>query len=358
MKILKDELTPKERAILYKSGKEVDRLPCSFSLSETAPVMYGLNISDYYYSSEMMIEMERNLARDFNVDSMGVGLGLRGIGEALGSKLKYPKDSVSFVVEPVLKDYSMLDSLDIIDPYKDGRMPAIIEALKVLTDEFSNERFIGSSLAGPISNVVAIRGAENILKDTVKNKANLHKLLKYTVKCMLRYTEVVYKECGSNVSLAEPVASSNLISLTQFKEFVKPYLEEFVLGVKEITGSAPSIHICGKTKDRWQDLVDVGLSAFSVDNCEDLEEVKKAIGNSMGISGNVPPVEIMRNGSINDVMESVKECILKGSDNPCGFTLSPGCQIPVGTPIENIHAFMNAARMYSKNAVKGKLCTF
>ncbi len=307
MKILKDELTPKERAILYKSGKEVDRLPCSFSLSETAPVMYGLNISDYYYSSEMMIEMERNLARDFNVDSMGVGLGLRGIGEALGSKLKYPKDSVSFIVEPVLKDYSMLDSLDIIDPYKDGRMPAIIEALKVLTDEFSNERFIGSSLAGPISNVVAIRGAENILKDTVKNKENLHKLLKYTVKCMLRYTEVIYKECGSSVSLAEPVASSNLISLVQFKEFVKPYLEEFVLGVKEITGSAPSIHICGKTKDRWQDLVDVGLSAFSVDNCEDLEEVKKAIGNSMGISGNVPPVEIMRNGSINDVMESVKD---------------------------------------------------
>ena len=32
----------------------------------------------------------------------------------------------------------------------------------------------------------------------------------------------------------------------------------------------------------------------------------------------------------------------------------PGCQVPIGTPLENIDALRYAVREYSKGAVKGK----
>ena len=64
----------------------------------------------------------------------------------------------------------------------------------------------------------------------------------------------------------------------------------------------------------------------------------------------------MKNGTIDDVIQSVQECLIKGSDSPCGFSLAIGCQVPIGTSRENIEAYIYAARRYGRGAQKGKLC--
>ena len=89
---------------------------------------------------------------------------------------------------------------------------------------------------------------------------------------------------------------------------------------------------------------------------EDLAELKAAVGDKMKISGNVPPTTVLRNGTIDDVIESVKQCLIKGSDSPCGYSLAAGCDVPVGTPRENLEAYIYAARRYGRGAQKGKPC--
>ena len=42
MELIKLEMTPKERALAYARGEEVDRIPTSLSASETAPPLYGI----------------------------------------------------------------------------------------------------------------------------------------------------------------------------------------------------------------------------------------------------------------------------------------------------------------------------
>lgn len=76
----------------------------------------------------------------------------------------------------------------------------------------------------------------------------------------------------------------------------------------------------------------------------------------MAISGNVPPVDVLKNGYIFSVIRSVKECIEKAADSQKGYLLSAGCQIPLGTPKENLLAYVYVARKYGKNAVKGEGC--
>ena len=49
-----------------------------------------------------------------------------------------------------------------------------------------------------------------------------------------------------------------------------------------------------------------------------------------------------------DVILSAKECICAGYRSPCGYTLTSGCQMPVGTPVKNMHALMNAARIFGR----------
>ena len=72
------------------------------------------------------------------------------------------------------------------------------------------------------------------------------------------------------------------------------------------------------------------------------------LGDRMSIQGNVPPVEVMRFGTPYDVLRSAKECIRKGYDSPAGYVLTSGCQMPIGTPKENMQALMDAARIFGR----------
>ena len=66
------------------------------------------------------------------------------------------------------------------------------------------------------------------------------------------------------------------------------------------------------------------------------------------MKGNVKPVEIMVYGTPEDVMRESKLCIEKCMDSPKGFTLSSGCTLPVETPVANVQAMVDAARIWGR----------
>lgn len=353
----KDTMSNTERMMAYMKGEEVDRIPFTFSGNDTLISLYGYTMEQFRESFEVQCEMVRNIERDFGVFAAGVGPGLKGIGEALGSKVIYPENSIEYVDEHVLKDYSDLANMKVVDPYTNPVLKKMMDRIRNYREVFGEKLPIGTGVAGPLSTAIAIRKTELVMRDMIKNKEKLHELLDYSVKCNLAWVQALKDEFGIvGVGLADPATSTSLISEKQFDEFTTPHMKDLLEGIVKITGREPGLHICGKTKAIWHKLSDIGFKTFSVDNYEDLEELKLAVGDKMSISGNVPPVEVLKNGSIDDVIESVRQCLLKGSDSPMGYTLAVGCQIPLGVPRENLEAYMFAARKYGRGAQKGKLC--
>ncbi|MDU6877360.1 uroporphyrinogen decarboxylase family protein [Clostridium tepidum] len=351
MGTFKDEMTAKERSEAYFKGEEVDRLPCAIMFEETAAVYAGINTKKYYFDADKMLEAEVFKVRQFGAESAGINVTLRGMGEALGSKMGYPNERASYLIDPVLKDYSILDNMDVINPYKDGRLPIILKALGKIKKELGDEVNIGSGVSGPISAASAVRGTNNLMRDFVKNKEGIHKLLDFMTECNLAYVKAVYEEYGLICGIGDPLSCGNLISAKQFEEFVEPYLRKNIDGIYKITGKKPSLHICGKTKHIWSNIGNMNISIFSVDNCEDIGELKAALGNKVCIVGNVDPVSVIRNGTLKDVYDAVKLCIEKAADSPKGYVVGSGCDIPAGAPVENIKAIIEATKKYS-NGIK------
>ena len=347
MKIFKEEMTPKERMEAYFKGEEVDRLPCNLMFEETAAVYAGISTKEYYFDADKMLEAEKFIVRELGAESAGINVTLRGMGEALGSKMGYNDIGASFLIDPILKDYKILENMDIVNPYKQGRLPIILRALGKIKKELGKEINIGSGVSGPMSAAFAIRGVDNLMKDMIKDKENLHKLLAFMTECNLSFVRAVYSEHGLVCGIGDPLASGNLISSKQFEEFVEPYLRKTIDGIYNITGKKPSLHICGKTKNIWTRLRNLNISTFSVDNCEDIGELKKAIGDKVCILGNIDPVSIIRSGNIDDVDKAVKLCIEKAADSPKGYIVGSGCDIPSHAPIENIKAVTEAVKKYS-----------
>lgn len=352
----KDEMTAAERMKAYNAGEEVDYNP--YTLQAPDPAMadiFGFTTTRFSKDFEVKSEVIRRRKEEFGLDSFNVGLGLKTIGGALGSKLRAPKHGIDYVENHILKNYEDFDRLQITDPYTNPVLAPILESAKRLKDRFPDISMT-TSVAGPLSTAISIRPVELVLKDTKKNPEMLHRLLDLTVECSLKWFEAFCHEFGPvGTNFSDPVTCMDVISKKQFDEYSLPYIKKLIEGTEKIMGTRPGAHICGKTSPIWKDLADAGLFSFSIDNCEDLSEAKETVGGRMRIAGNVPPVDVMKEGTIDDVIASCRECLKKCADSPAGFILNTGCQLPIGTPKENVEAFIYAARKYGRGARIGQM---
>ena len=340
-------MTPKERMIAFSKGQEIDRVICVPDMGVTMTPFTGVKASDYYHSAELMADLEIALFKRLRHDGVGISTSLRGVAEAMGAKVGYPEYGISYLIEPAIKSVEEIESLKIINPLKDGNLPTLLKALTLTRDALIDEVDVSAAMSGPFSVAASVVGTENLLKWMIKYPKKVHTLMDIIAECNNKYIEEVAK-LGLSIGFADPVSSTSLISAKQFREFSLPALKKNIDKIKETTGSAPGIHICGKSKEIWEDVVNAGVSNFSIDNVEDLEEAKNMIGDRVVITGNVPPVDAVHSGTKEEIFEAVKTCIRKGHDSKKGYVLSTGCQIPMHTPIENIEMFMDAAKKYGK----------
>lgn len=354
--MIKEEMTPRERMDAFAKGQEIDRIICVPDMGATMTPFIGVKTSDYYHSAELMAELEISLFQRLRHDSVGISTSLRGVAEAMGAKVAYPDYNISYLLEPAIKSVDEIESLKIVNPLKDGILPILLKAIKLTRDALIDKVDVGAAMSGPFSVAASVVGTENLLKWMIKYPERVHTLMDIVAESNNRYIEEVAK-LGISISFADPVSSTSLISPKQFREFSLPALQTNINKIKEKTGSAPGIHICGTSKEIWEDVVNAGISNFSIDNIEDLEEAKELMGDRVIITGNVPPVDVIHAGNRESIFKSVKECIRKGHDSKKGYILSTGCQIPMHTPIENIELFMEAGSFYGKYPIDLELLT-
>ncbi len=345
--MIKEEMTPRERMDAFSRGEEIDRVICVPDMGVTMISFLGIKASEYYHSPELMAELEIELFKRLRHDSVSISTSLRGMAEAMGAKVAYPDYNISYLSEPAVKSIEEIENLKVVNPLKDGKLPILLKALRLTRDALIKDVDVGAAMSGPFSVASSVVGTENLLRWMVRHPEKVHVLMSIVAESNNRYIEEVAK-LGLSIGFADPMSSTSIINPKLFKEFSLPYLKININKIKETTKSAPGIHICGKSKRLWQDVVNAGISNFSIDNEEDLEKAKEIMGDKVVITGNVPPVDVVHLGSRDDINKSVKECIRKAYDSPKGYILSTGCQIPMNTAIEKVEMFMEAGRKYGK----------
>jgi len=79
----------------------------------------------------------------------------------------------------------------------------------------------------------------------------------------------------------------------------------------------------------------------------DLGLLKRLTAGKMALKGNVDPIEVLLKGSPADVERAVLLCIEAAAEGG-GYILGTADSTVVGTPFENIHAFVEAGRKYGR----------
>ncbi|KIR02640.1 Methylcobalamin:coenzyme M methyltransferase, methanol-specific [Lachnospiraceae bacterium TWA4] len=344
-----DQMTPKERMKALSLGKDVDRVPMFPFVTSISGKVIGMTHREQISSAKNLFLSQSACYERFGHDSISVEYGLHGIGVAMGSVLNNPENNVPAVKEHYLTDLSDLDKkLDLakVERKNDPWSQRHYDMAQMTIDKYGDEVGACLSAPGPMTAAASLYPIAKLLRSTRKEPEKVHELLRFCTDA-IKVIAGEFMDGGVGVSICDPVASGTIMNEKSYREFVLPYTKE-IIDFIHLHGRTMTYHICGNTTALTDAMVESGCDELSIDNAVSLENTKKRVGDKVVLMGNVDPINVMMQGTIQDVDDAVKECFRQGWDNPKGYFISTGCGIPIDSPIENIDAFMKSGRKYGK----------
>lgn len=339
-------MTPKERFSAFLGGQEVDRLLCVPLILNHAAHAAGMTVSQANHDGESLGKAHAMCYRKYGQDLITIFSDTSLIAEAMGTKLYYSEDDAPRVQEPAVVGPNDATGIVPPDPQKDGRLPHYLQAIRTANREVGEEVFVSCCFALPVTIAAALLGTDIFVKSLHKNPDLAHRLLKVSMQAALDFTDAIIEAGGIPVPV-DPVASCSVIGPRQYEEFAAPYTKPVIERIAQ-SGLPPVLHICGSSHLIWGQMCDTGAAVLSLDRV-DLAEASRSVGERVCLMGNVAPAETLLYGTPETVDEQTRICIEKGRGNPKGYIVGSGCEVPLNTPPENIHAMMDAVRKYGRN---------
>lgn len=344
---LADEMTPVERRKAIEEGKPYDRIPCLPCMGEFKCQISKVSIREMWHDAQKMADTEIASYNRFGHEQLMIGPNSYGIAEMLGAYVEYPENQLPYVRKLYLDELEKVDELGQIEIKEHPRMRVFTDAACILEKEALKTVPVSASAGGPLTIASYLHGAEKLLRDFRKNPKKVHQLLRVITDAEKSSIKIM-AEFGLGAAFADPVANPELIGPKYYREFAFPYMKELTDYAYKISGKKPFLHMCGKTYPIWKYFRELQLESISIDNIIDLNRAREELSDVLTVAGNVPPVDVVMDGTKEEIYESVKQCMDIGKQMEKGYVLATGCEVPYGTEPEKVDWFMEAGRLYGK----------
>ena len=205
-------------------------------------------------------------------------------------------------------------------------------------------KLIGACIAGPFTAAGMLVGVQDFMMMLLDE--DLEEQLKHILAYGLEASVLAYEDlhaAGVDIAwLGEPVASGAMISQSMFEEFAMGPIREAYTRLRR-SYRYIFMHMCGNSGPRVSTIKEIGFDAFSVDSMVDLEKAGRDSEGEMVLLGNIGPASPLRNGTPQEVETAAREAAAKAKAGGGRLILCPGCDVPVGTPTENLLALHKVA---------------
>lgn len=330
-----------ERVMACFDGKKPDRVPILPVVREWCCKQAGITFSDTMENVEKHVFSQYYCARKFGYDVVFGLIGVCEESEAMGCVVKYGGDYLPMVTDHPVKDYEKdLSKLIIPNPYKDKRLPLILEGIRRLKELCDGEIPVVGSVQAPFRHAAMLRGPENLMRDLFKNRENVRKLMEIATDSLIVWGVAVVQAGADIVWFPDPVASGDAISPKAYKEWALPYTKRVVDAIKK-TGVKTLMHICGNTSDRLEMLAATGVGGLSLDAKVDFGFARATLGPDYLLMGNVEPTNPLTLGKPETVYEHSRN-VIEQAGKEGHFFLSSGCLISAEAPADNMEAMFRA----------------
>jgi [methyl-Co(III) methanol-specific corrinoid protein]:coenzyme M methyltransferase len=338
----KEKYSPRERVLRLFRKEKVDRVPVFSGMGNIT--IHGLKENDVRFSEvhgnpKLLAATAVSSYKLFGFECAVVPYDITVEAEVLGCTVNmYPHKEE--IIYPTIKEKAIntIEDLKIPDDLSSsGRVPVVVEAIKLLKTEVSNELAVGTYILGPFLLAGQIMELEGLLKKAYKDAEEINRILNVLTDFIIQLARV-YKDAGVDyITIREMGASADVLSPRMFRSLIKPHLDKIMHEID----SPKVLHICGNTNPIVVDMADTGADAISVEAKNDVEKTRKLLGKDTLVFGNLDTYQVLCLGTPEDVEKEVLRCIQAGVS-----AVWPGCDIWPDIPAENMRILVNTVKRY------------
>ncbi len=342
-------MTSLERSLLVLNHRTPDRVPVMLYDALVAARLSGYDMIEFSRDSQKLASAHLQAQEEIGYDGIIIGCDAVAMAEAIGAEVDYTADAAPRHKAGCLSKIRDYKKLKKIDPWKDGRLPVWLEAVKVVVEKKGKEVFImGRGDQGPFSLACMLRGIDEFLMEIAAEEdlESILGLLRYCKECAVEFMKAM-KSVGAHItSIGDSLSGPELISPQMYEKFVFPLHKELAEDCKKM-GIPLSIHICGKTEPILDIWVGTGAEMIEIDHKTDLPAALRRTRKRVCILGNVDTGEVLSRGTPRDVEKAVEE-VLRAVMPQADFFLNAGCLIARETPVENLKVMVEMAKSKGK----------
>jgi MtaA/CmuA family methyltransferase len=334
-------MNSRERILAMMDHRPVDRIPFMPITMMFAADQIGVKYGDYVRDYQLMAEAQLCTAERFDIDQVSCISDPAREAADLGAAIRYFDDQPPAFneSEALLADKSVLPKLKIPDPLGGGRMHDRVKAAAILKERVAGERIVEGWIEGPCGQAANLRGINRLMLDFTDDPEFVRDLLEFVVEMELCFAKAQMDAGVELMGVGDPAAS--LVGPVIFSEFIVPSQKRLVDGLKAM-GLRTRSHMCGNTKRILKARGELGYDITDVDSIVPLAEARVKMPEQV-ILGNIATVEVLRNGSVEDVIACVSKCREDAGER---YIIAAGCEVPRDTPVANMFALRDFAHSH------------
>ena len=327
-------------------GATPDTTPVALIIdSPWIPGHLGLCTLDYLTVPEVWLAANLKVEAEFPaaifLPGFWIEMGMAAEPSGFGCQVSFYPDQPP-AIHPRLASIDELDHLGSPNPLTDGFMPIILNYYRRLEPAINDAGHVIKIVAarGPLAVAAHLLGVTPFLLALKTNPAATHRLLKTTATLVRNWhaaQAAILKEVEGILVLDD---LAGFLSPVNYLEFAHPYL-------KEVFDAFPrAVKIFHNDTDNaasYPQVRDLGVHIFNFTHRQSLAKTRELAGPDVCLLGNVPPLDVLAQGTADAVRQKAAEC-LQSLPGRKGLILSAGGGVSPGTPGANIRALISAAR--------------
>lgn len=330
------------------NGEEINPLPVGFIIdSPWLPNWHGINILDYFTSDELWFEANMHAINTFPEIIFLPGFwseyGMCSEPSAFGAVSSMPRNEFPYAKKNML---SIEDIAKIAkpNPETDGLAPLILNRLVLNASkiEDAGHKIYFSISRGPMNIATYLMGVQDFLIGMITNPDEIHHLLDIITEYLVDWHDLQRQACPSIDGILVLDDILGFIGEPEFLAFGLPYLKR----IYDRDLSVKFLHNDADWKSSIKSLPEIGVNLFNMGFEPSLNELKTLTGNQVTMVGNIPPRDVLANGSAEDIERSVKE-LLGDLKDKRRVVISCGGGMPPEVSTDSIQHFLDVVKKYS-----------
>jgi MtaA/CmuA family methyltransferase len=331
-------MTGRERFFALLSGSGADRLPVMPVTMLFAADQIGIPYGRYALDCNVLVEAQLRTAEKFGFDHVSAITETREARDC-GATLRYFDDQPYAIDEAHarLSDKKALGSLYAPDPRTAPAMSDRLNAIRMLRSASGATRVVEGWVEGPCGAASDLRGIGALMLDFYDDPVFVRELFEFVVQLAIRFGRAQVEAGADLIGIGDPAAS--LVGPRLYREFVLPFERRLAAALRE-AGVRVRLHICGNTRPILPDLARLECDIVDIDSAVSARAAREGLGPGQVLLGGIDPVRVLQQGSPADVTRALEAFV--DAAGPM-YIVGAGCEIPRGTPPENVRAMAEFA---------------